>query len=120
MYSPQVLDHFERPRNAGELDHPNASAQVENPACGDILKLSLQIDQGRITEARVLAKGCVPAMACGSAITELATNQTLENAVAITPANLVTALHGLPAASGHAAQLAVDTLRKALAAFKHS
>ena len=115
MYSPQVLEHFEHPRNAGEVDHPDASAQVENPACGDILKLTLRIDNGRITEARFLAKGCVPAMACGSLITELIEGKSVAHARSINTQNLITAAGGLPAASGHAAQLAIDTFRKALA-----
>jgi len=117
MYSPQVLDHFEHPRNAGELNNPDAFAQVENPACGDILKLTLRVDQGRITEARFRSKGCVPAMACGSMITELLLAKELTQARMITSQDLIAALGGLPPASGHAAQLAIDTLRKALSAF---
>ena len=70
MYSPQLLDHFQNPRNAGEVSNPDASAQLENPACGDVLKLTVRITDGRITEIRFLAKGCVPAMACGSVLTE--------------------------------------------------
>src|SRR2546430_4650124 len=71
MYSPQLLDHFQTPRNAGEITDPDASVQLENPACGDILKLTLRVTDGRIAEIRFLAKGCVPAMACGSLLTEL-------------------------------------------------
>src|SRR5437016_9687461 len=71
MYSAQVLDHFEHPRNVGEVEQPDAAVQIENPACGDILKLTMRIVDGRIAEARFLAKGCVPAMACGSLLTEM-------------------------------------------------
>ena len=80
MYSPQLLDHFENPRNAGEVADPDAVVQIENPACGDILKLSLKISDGRVAEIRFLAKGCVPAMACGSALTELVKGKTVEAA----------------------------------------
>ena len=66
-----VLDHFQNPRNAGEIPNPDAAAEIENPACGDVLRLSLKMSDGRIAEARFKAKGCVPAMACGSALTEL-------------------------------------------------
>src|SRR5947208_7631143 len=78
MYSPQLLDHFQNPRNAGEITDPDASVQLENPACGDILKLTLRITDGRIAEIRFLAKGCVPAMACGSLLTELVQGKTLK------------------------------------------
>jgi len=111
MYSPQLLDHFEHPRNAGELDHPDAHVQVENPACGDILELFAQVQDGRIAEIRFKAKGCVPAMACGSLITELALGKALTDANALGREELVEKIGGLPAASGHAAVLAVDALR---------
>ena len=65
MYSPQLLDHFQNPRNPGVVAAPDAFARVENPACGDILELSMKISDGRIREIRFRAKGCVPAMACG-------------------------------------------------------
>ena len=69
MYSQQVLDHFEHPRNAGEVARADAAVQLENPACGDVLKLTLRLADGRIDEIRFLAKGCVASMACGSALT---------------------------------------------------
>ena len=71
MYSPQLLDHFEHPRNAGEVSSPDASIQIENPVCGDVLKLTLKLADGRIEQIRFLAKGCVPSVACASAATEL-------------------------------------------------
>ena len=76
MYSPQLLDHFEHPRNAGDLADADARVRVENPACGDILELSIKLFDGRIGEIRFRAKGCVPAMACGSLITEIAAGKT--------------------------------------------
>lgn len=111
MYSPQVLDHFEHPRNAGVVDSADAIAQVENPVCGDILKLTARISQQRIVEIKFLAKGCVPAMACASAITEFAHGKTLAEASAFTPKELVDILGGLPQASTHAGHLATDALR---------
>ena len=71
MYSAQLLDHFEHPRNAGDLDNPDAVAEISNPVCGDVLRLSIKMRNGRIAEVRFKAKGCVPAMACASALTEL-------------------------------------------------
>lgn len=110
MYSEQVLDHFEHPRNPGEVANPDASVQIENPACGDILKLSLRIQQGRIAEIRFRAKGCVPAMACASLITELVKGRTPVEARRVRREELVRAIGGLPEASAHASYLAMDAL----------
>ncbi len=111
MYSPQLLDHFEHPRNAGDLAHPDAHVRVENPACGDILELFAHVHGGVIQEIRFKAKGCVPAIACGSLITELATGKSLADAAAISREEVAAQIGGLPPASSHAAQLAVDALR---------
>jgi nitrogen fixation NifU-like protein len=110
MYSAQVLDHFQNPRNSGAVANPDAVAQLENPACGDVLKVALRIQNGRIAEIRFLAKGCVPAIACGSALTELLQGRTTEQARALTREELVRTLGGLPEASTHASHLAMDTL----------
>ena len=114
MYSAQLLDHFEHPRNAGEVANPDASAQVENPACGDILKLTIKVANGRIAAIRFRAKGCVPAMACGSAITELVQGKTLQEARSLRAEDVVNALGSLPEASGHASHLAIDALAAVL------
>jgi nitrogen fixation NifU-like protein len=114
MYSARLLDHFEHPRNAGDLAHADARVRVENPACGDILELSIKVVGERIAEARFLAKGCVPAMACGSLITEMIAGKTIQEARGISKEDVVKEIGGLPSASGHAAQLAVDALRAAL------
>jgi len=114
MYSAQVLDHFQHPRNSGEVTNPDAATQLENPACGDLLKLTLRIADGRISEIRFLAKGCVPTIACGSALTELVQGRTVEEAGALTREELVGAVGGLPEASAHASHLAMETLATAL------
>ena len=111
MYSSELLDHFERPRNSGELDNADAQVRIENPACGDILELAVCARKGVIREIRFRAKGCVPAMACGSLITELASGKTVEAAMEIRREDVVDAIGALPEASGHAAQLAVDALQ---------
>jgi nitrogen fixation NifU-like protein len=110
MYSPQVLDHFQHPRNPGEVANPNASVQVENPACGDVLKLTLRVTDGRIEEIRFLAQGCVPTMACASLLTQLVQGRTVAEARQLRREDLVGALGGLPPASTHASHLAMDTL----------
>ena len=114
MYSAQVLDHFQNPRNVGDIASPDASAQIENPACGDILKLTLRVIDGHINEIGFRAKGCVPAMACGSMLTELVKGKTANEARKLTREELITAIGGLPEASSHAAHLALDALKTAL------
>jgi nitrogen fixation protein NifU and related proteins len=110
MYSAQVLDHFEHPRNTGEVSKPDASAQIENPACGDVLKLTLRVRDGRIEEIRFLAQGCVSAMACASLLTELVQGRTIGEARQLRREELVRAIGGLPQASTHASHLALDAL----------
>lgn len=114
MYSPQVLDHFEHPRNAGAVADPDASARIANPACGDVLELTVKIAEGRVEEIRFRAKGCVAAMACGSAVTELVSGKTVDEARKLSREELVRAVGGLPAASSHASHLAMDTLAAVL------
>ena len=67
MYSPQLLDHFQNPRNAGTLEPPAVRVRVENPVCGDILELSAIVAEGRIAEIRFQTRGCTASIACGSA-----------------------------------------------------
>jgi nitrogen fixation protein NifU and related proteins len=114
MYSSTLLDYFQNPRNPGVVAAPDASVQLENPACGDILQLTMKITGGRIAEIRFRAKGCVPAMACGSLLTELAQGKTTEEAGQLSREDLLQAIGGLPEASGHASHLAIDALQAAL------
>jgi len=114
MYSAQVLDHFQHPRNAGEISHPDVAVEIENPACGDILRLTLKFSSGRISEIRFKAKGCVPSMACGSALTELVSGKTVDEARKLRREDVIAAVGGLPKASSHAAQLVLDALSAAL------
>jgi nitrogen fixation NifU-like protein len=114
MYSAQLLDHFQNPRNAGEIAGADAVAEIENPACGDVLRLNLKARGGRITQARFKAKGCVAAIACGSALTELVAGKTLDEAHDLRREDLISAVGALPQGSTHAAQLALDALSAAL------
>lgn len=114
MYSAKLLQYFEHPRHAGELAAATATARVENPACGDLLELQVRVEGGRIAAAAFRAQGCVPAMACAAAITELLWGKTAEEARAIRREDVIAAVDGVPPASGHAADLAVDAVRAVL------
>lgn len=114
MYSAQLLDHFQNPRHVGDIADADAAVEIENPGCGDVLRLSLKMRAGRIAEIRFRAKGCVAAMACASALTELAAGRTLDEARGLKREDIIGAVGGLPQASMHAAQLAVDALTRVL------
>jgi NifU-like protein involved in Fe-S cluster formation len=118
VYSAELLDHFQNPRNAGAIENPDSSVQSENPVCGDVLELTLLLENKRlenksdrrIADIRFRAKGCVPTMACGSALTELAKGKSVEEARKLSREELVRKVGGLPQASAHASHLAMDTL----------
>jgi len=114
MYSAQLLDHFQNPRNAGEVPGADAVAEIENPVCGDVLRLTLKMGAERVEEIRFRAKGCVAAMACASALTELVAGKTVAECRRFTFDDLVSAVGGLPQGSIHAAQLALDALAAGL------
>ena len=110
MHSAAVLDHFKNPRNAGDLPDATAAVDVTNPVCGDTLRLAVRIDGGKISAVRFKAQGCVAALACASALTELVAGKSLDEAWGVTAAQISDALGGLPQATFHGAQLASDAL----------
>jgi NifU-like protein involved in Fe-S cluster formation len=113
-YSETFRDHIARPRNAGQLPDANAIAEETNPVCGDRLRLSLSIRDGRIEAARFLAYGCPATLACGSALAEMLEGMTVEGALHLTRREIVNAVGGLPGRKQHAAALAIETLRAAI------
>ena len=110
-YSDRFKDHLAHPRNAGELAGANAVAEESNPVCGDRLRLSLRIRDGRIDAAKFLAYGCPPTLACGSVLAEMIDGMTIKEAMKLTRKEIVEALEGLPGSKQHAAALAIETLR---------
>lgn len=114
MYHPRLIDHFQNPRNAGELLDADAVIETANPVCGDVLKLWVTAQEGRVTRATFKCRGCVASIACGSALTELVTGMVLAEGNLITEAAVEEAVGELPAASKHAAVLAVDAWRAAV------
>jgi len=116
MHSERLLDHFQNPRNSGELAPPAVMVDVTNPACGDMLRLSASFENGRVVEARFLTRGCTAAIAASSALTEWMTGKNHAELAALAPAVIEAAVGGLEPASKHAAVLCVDALRQLLAA----
>ena len=119
-YSQAVLDHFEHPRNVGDLPGDDAEVRLEHPICGDIMKLAVKLFDGRIGQVRYRTQGCVAAVAAGSCLTELIDGKSLTEARALQREHLLDALGGLPNASMHATHLAIDALQQVLGKLKES
>ena len=114
MHHPLLLEHFRNPRNAGELEDADAVVELSNPVCGDILKLWVKVHDARVVAIKFKCRGCVAAMACGSALTELVIGRPLGEVARITTTAVEQAVGKLETASKHAAVLAVDTWRTML------
>jgi nitrogen fixation NifU-like protein len=114
MFSDAVLDHFQNPRNAGELPDADVRVEVSNPVCGDILQVAARVEGGRIVEARFLCRGCTTSIACASLLTEQLRGRTLAEARSLTAKSLSRLLGELPAATFHGAELAADAVQSLL------
>lgn len=120
MYSTLLLDHFGNPRNVGDLggDAGAVVADVENPACGDRMRLSCRFEAGRVAAVRYQAKGCAASIAAGSAMTEWMTGKSIAELSLMKAADVEAAVGGLEPASKHAAILCVDAVKRLLAVAK--
>ncbi len=118
IYNKKVEDHFQNPRNMGELDSPSASGQAGNPVCGDIMQVQLQVENGIITDVKFKTFGCAAAIATTSALTELIKGKKIADAEKITFDDVMKYLGGLPPIKVHCSQLAVNAFQKALQDYK--
>jgi nitrogen fixation NifU-like protein len=114
MYPERLLDHFQNPRNVGELGAPAVTVEVSNPACGDILRLSALWEDGVLREARYKVRGCTASIAAGSALTEWLSGKTRAEIAGFGTPVIEEALGGLRNESKHAAVLCADTVRELL------
>ncbi len=113
-YSEKVLEHYENPRNVGEIENPDASSTVGNPACGDLMKMTFRIVDGVIVDVKFKTFGCGAAIATSSMATELIKGKTLEEAEKLTNKAVAEALGGLPPVKMHCSVLAEDAVKAAL------
>lgn len=111
QYSAIVVDHFQHPRNLGDLADADAVAEVENPACGDRARLAVKVTGDRISAARFRAEGCPAAIAATSMTTQLITGRTLDEALSLRDEDVAAALGGLPRNKLHCSVLAEDVIR---------
>jgi nitrogen fixation NifU-like protein len=113
-YSSKVMEHFNNPRNVGEMENPDGVGEVGNPVCGDMMKIAIRVADGRIAEIKFKTLGCGAAIATSSITTELAAGKTVEEALAITRDQVAGELGGLPPSKMHCSNLAADGLHKAI------
>lgn len=120
-YTQKVLDHFMHPHNVGKMEDADAQATEGSPACGDMVRVYLKVDEGskKITDIKFESYGCASNIATGSIITDLAKNKTLNEAKALNWKTAADALGGLPPVKVHCAVLAVDALRTAIENYEH-
>lgn len=113
-YSDTFNDHLANPRHAGEIPNADAVAEEVNPVCGDRIRLSLSVVEGRIKDAKFLAYGCAPTLACGSALADMINGRSIDEVRRLSRADIIGHLDGLPRQKYHAAALAIETLVVAL------
>jgi len=120
MYSEKVMDHFTNPRNVGEIEDASGVGEVGNPTCGDIMRISIKVnDQGVIEDVRFKTFGCGAAVATSSMVTEMVKGKNLDEALQITNDAVAEELGGLPANKMHCSNLAADALHKAIENYKN-
>lgn len=113
-YSEKVMDHFMNPRNVGEIESADGIGEVGNPACGDMMRLYLKIDEGKVVDAKFRTFGCGAAIASSSMLTEMIKGKTVDEARAITNQHVSDALDGLPAVKIHCSVMAEQAVKSAL------
>jgi len=118
MYSKKVMDHFANPRNVGVIEDADGVGEVGNPVCGDMMKITIRVEDGRLADVKFQTLGCGAAIACSSITTEMAKGKTLEEALAISRDVVATGLDGLPPNKMHCSNLAADGLHKAIEAYR--
>jgi nitrogen fixation NifU-like protein len=114
MYNEIVLRHYREPRNMVEIENADGVGIYMSDFCGDITKVWIRVAEGKIIDAKYRTQGCAASIACGSVLTELVRNKTVEEALRITKDEIISALDGLPEQKIHCSVLADDCLKDAI------
>lgn len=118
MYSEKVMDHFMNPRNVGEIEQPDGVGEVGNARCGDIMRVSLKIEDDVIVDVKFKTFGCGAAIATSSMATELVKGKTIDEALAVTNKTVADSLDGLPPVKMHCSLLAEQAIKAAIEDYK--
>ncbi len=114
MYSEKVMDHFENPRNVGEIAHPSGTGTVGNAKCGDIMKMDIDVQDGIIKDVKFKTFGCCAAIATSSMATEMVKGKSIQEALDLTNKAVAEALDGLPPVKMHCSLLAEEAIHAAV------
>ncbi|MHA2210880.1 MAG: iron-sulfur cluster assembly scaffold protein [Candidatus Thorarchaeota archaeon] len=114
MYSDKVMENFKNPQNMGKMEDPDGVGTVGNPVCGDMLRMYIKVEDGKIADAKIETFGCVAAIATSSVTTQMAIGMKLEEAKKLSRKEVADALDGLPPQKMHCSNLAADALHKAM------
>lgn len=114
MYSDKVIEHFQNPRNVGDIVDADGVGRVGSPVCGDLIEVYIKVKDGRLEDVKYKTFGCGAAVASGSIGTEMVKGKTLEEAMSITEQQVAEALDGLPEEKLHCSNLAAGGIRAAI------
>jgi nitrogen fixation NifU-like protein len=114
MYNEKIMDHFQNPRNVGEVENADGVGQAGNPKCGDIMKISIKVENNVIVDIKFKTFGCASAIASSSMATELVKGKTVDEAWELTNKAVAEALDGLPPVKMHCSVLAEEAIHKAI------
>jgi nitrogen fixation NifU-like protein len=122
MYNDTVMEHFQNPRNTGEMTNPDGIGEVGNPACGDVMRMYIKVENDRLVDVKCQTFGCAAAIACSSVASVMVTGRTLDEATGLSREQVAEELGGLPEQKMACSNLAPDALRAAIEAYraKHS
>ncbi len=118
MYNEKVMDAFKNPKNVGEIENPDGIGTVGNASCGDIMQISLRIENDIIVDAKFKTFGCAAAIATSSTATEMIKGMTVEEALKVTNKKVIECLGGLPSQKIHCSVLAEEAIKKAIEDYK--
>jgi nitrogen fixation NifU-like protein len=120
MYSDKVMEHFQNPRNVGEIEDADGVGTVGNPTCGDLMTIYIKVKDNVIEDIKFKTFGCGAAIATSSMVTEMAMGKTIEEAMEITRNDVAENLEGLPPVKMHCSNLAADALHAAIDNYKEN
>jgi len=114
MYNETVLEHFQNPRNTGEIENADGIGFVDNPNCGNIMKVYLKIENGILTDIKYKTFGCAAAIATSSIASELVIGKTIKEAENLSREDIENALNGLPSKKMDCSNIAPDAIKAAI------
>ncbi|MEG1930319.1 MAG: iron-sulfur cluster assembly scaffold protein [Anaerovorax sp.] len=114
MYNDKVMDHFMHPHNVGELENPDGTGTYGSPVCGDMMQITIQVEDEKITDAKFKTFGCGSAIASSSVATDMIIGKTIDEALALSNNDFIEELGGLPAIKVHCSVLADHAIKSAV------